>query len=58
MDNRVVYCVRCIEGDKHDPVHIFTTPEKAAAFARDDPRDHVLYDYVLDHPERMEQPAQ
>lgn len=50
----MVYCVRCIDGAGHGPVHIFSTPEKAAAFAETDPRDHVLYDYVIDFPERME----
>lgn len=54
----MVYCVRCIDGSNHEPVHIFSTQEKATAFAEADPRDHVLYDYVIDHPERMEQQDQ
>lgn len=50
---QTVYCVLCINNDD-DVVHIFSTQEKATAFAEADPRPHVLYDYVLDCPERME----
>lgn len=48
----MVYCVLCAPDG---PVHIFSTPEKAIAWAAADPREHVIYDYVIDHPERMEQ---
>lgn len=55
----VVYCVLCIDDDDGPAaVHIFSTQEKAQAFADADPRPHVLYDYVVDHPERMEGAAQ
>ena len=50
----MVYCVRCVGGDD-DLVHIFSTQEKATAFADADPRMCILYDYVIDCPERMEQ---
>lgn len=51
-----VYCVICMDGDHaRDLVHIFSTQELAQAFAdKDTERDHVLYDYVIDCPERME----
>lgn len=50
---QMVWCVICIEEDG-DVMHIFSTPERAAAFMETDPRNHVIYDYVLDCPERME----
>lgn len=56
-DAIMVYCVMCIDGTNLT-VHIFSTQEKAQAFADADSRDHVLYDYVIDQPERMEQQAQ
>lgn len=55
----MVYCVMCIdEDDMGCTVHIFSTQEKANTFATSDPRSHVLYDYMVDHPERMEKVAQ
>lgn len=50
----MVYCVMCVD-DEGTVVHIFSTQEIAEAFAVSDPRFHVLYDYAIDHPERMEQ---
>lgn len=51
-----VWCVVCMDGDhSQDIVHVFSTQAKATAFADADiERDHVLYDYVIDCPERME----
>lgn len=54
----VVYCVVCIDDDDRECVHIFSTSAKAKAFAETDPRPHVLYDYMIDHPERMENRSQ
>lgn len=55
----MVYCVMCIDDDGPGCcVHIFSTQAKAQAFADTDPRAHVLYNYMLDHPERMEQVQQ
>ena len=55
----MVYCVMCIDDDDAGCiVHIFSTKEKANAFAEADPRPHAHYDYVVDHPERMEEVAQ
>ena len=54
----MVYCVMCMDEDECLCVHIFSTQENAQAFSDADDRDHVLYDYVVDHPERMEQVAQ
>lgn len=52
----MVYCVTCVDdNDQGCCVHIFSTQEKADAFVASDPRPHVLYDYVIDCPERMEQ---
>lgn len=53
----MVWCVVCIEPDGRDVVHIFSTPERASEFCERDPRGHVTYDYVIDYPERMEQPT-
>lgn len=55
-----VYCVICCGAEPTgDLVHIFSTQENATAFANADrERNHVLYDYVIDCPERMEGPAQ
>ena len=50
----MVYCVLCVDDLDRDRVHIFTTQERAEAWASTDPRRHVIYDYLLDHPERME----
>jgi len=51
----MVYCVICVgDGGGIECVHIFSTPEKAQAFSDADPRPHVPYDYMIDHPERME----
>jgi hypothetical protein len=55
----MVYCVMCVdEDDMGCCVHIFSSQEKANTFAANDTRGHVMYDYVIDHPERMEQPEQ
>lgn len=52
----MVYCVLCFLPSAQDEavVHIFSTLEKAEAFAATDDRNHVFYDYLIDHPERME----
>ena len=55
--NQMVWCVVCLD-DKGELVHIFSSREKRDAFMEKDPRDHVAYDYVIDQPERMEQPTQ
>lgn len=53
---QMVYCVICIGQERDDQaVHIFSTPERANEFCAADARVHVAYDYVVDHPERMEQ---
>lgn len=59
-EGQLVYCVACIDPGPLSGVttHVFSTAEKAAEFCASDPRDHVTYDYVIDHPERMEQQAQ
>ena len=54
-DLRMVYCVLCVDDGAPDRVHIFTTQERAEAWASTDKRYHIMYDYLLDHPERMEQ---
>lgn len=51
---QTVYCVICLDPGASEVVHIFSTQEKADAFALEDRRGHVLYDYVVDCPERME----
>jgi hypothetical protein len=56
MSGQMVWCVACIEEGKEIVVHIFSSPEKANEFCASDPRMHVAYDYVIDCPERMEQP--
>lgn len=55
----MVYCVMCLDEDDMGCVfHIFSTQDKANAFAEADPRTHVMYDYMVDCPERAEQAAQ
>lgn len=53
----LVYCVTCVDDDDQGCVfHAFSTSEKRQAFLDRDDRHHVIFDYVLDHPERMERP--
>jgi alkylhydroperoxidase family enzyme len=54
----MVYCVLCVDDRDRDRVHIFTTQERAEVWASTDPRRHIIYDYLLNHPERMEKQAQ
>lgn len=53
---KLVYCVLCL--NSHDPGdevhHIFSSMEKARAWAEADIRPHIIYDYVIDVPERRE----
>lgn len=51
-----VFCGLCLHANEVDEtVHIFSTQATAIAFAdADTERDHVIYDYVIDCPERME----
>lgn len=52
----MVYPVICTTDDGVDAVHIFSSREGQQAFClRDSRRHHVLYDYVLDFPERYEE---
>lgn len=53
----IVYVVVCVDGNK-ETRHIFSTQPRAQAYMDSDPRSHVLYDYVLDCPERHEQVQQ
>lgn len=53
----LVQCVRCIDSDD-DVVHIFSTIARLRNFLETDRRTHVIYDYVIDCPERMEKPTQ
>jgi hypothetical protein len=56
---KMVWCVICMDDDLSEVVHIFSSPEKREAFmVADRKRNHVAYDYVIDHPERMEEAAQ
>lgn len=52
----IVYCVLCV--GESEEVHIFSTKALAEQFADTDPRPHVLYDYLVDHPERMTELSQ
>lgn len=57
--NRLVWCVQCVlPGDEHDAVHIFSSQAAAISFCNGDSRRHIVYDYVIDNPERMEQTCQ
>lgn len=53
-ESSVVVCVSCVGSDGPGPVHIFSSMEKAKAYCAHDDRDHVIYDYVIDFPERHE----
>lgn len=55
----VVYCVICRDTKfsylaPQETLHIFSTADKRLAFMDTDDRDHIAYDYTLDHPERHE----
>jgi hypothetical protein len=50
----LVHCVLCTDDDDTSLVHIFSTKEQAEAFCERDTRTHVVYDYVIDDPARME----
>lgn len=54
----MAYCLRCCAPGSPlgDVIHIFSTPEKRQAWADRDERSHVFYDYLVDHPERFEEP--
>lgn len=57
--NRLVWCVLCVlPGEDHDAVHIFSSQDAAIRFCDTDNRRHIVYDYVIDNPERMEQTCQ
>jgi hypothetical protein len=50
----IVWVVLCLIADEPDVKHIFSTREAAVAYADQDPRPHIIYDYALDMPERHE----
>lgn len=51
----LVFPVLCVDDAGHEAVHIFSSRERQLAFCRQDlARNHVLWDYVLDFPERLE----
>lgn len=51
----IVYCVVCVDQHGREQTHIFSTKEKAEQYvAEDTERAHVVYDYVVDEPGRME----
>lgn len=51
----MVYCVLCIEDSGAETTHIFSTAELAKQFVdSDQDRGHVMFDYLVDHPERNE----
>lgn len=58
MTGAMVYCVLCIDGEGGETTHIFSSPKKAQEFSASDDRSHVVFDYVVDHPERMEEVMQ
>jgi hypothetical protein len=56
---KLVYCVICLDVNGGEALHIFSSREKAQAYVdADSERGHVIYDYVIDCPERMEGHAQ
>ena len=60
--NALVYCVACIDGGEIKVVHIFSDAAKRKAWADSAAGERFMrfvhYDYVVDQPERMEQPTQ
>ena len=51
----LVYVVACIDAQGVEVKHIFSTQERAHAFAdKDTAREHIFYDYLVDAPERHE----
>lgn len=58
LTGQVVWCVLCV-GDGREFTHVFSSKGAAEKFlATDGDRTHVVYDYVIDCPERAEQVAQ
>lgn len=59
FEENIVFCVMCLDDDnKIECVHIFSTIEKAEAFCTSDDRCHVIYNYLIDCPSRMEERLQ
>jgi len=59
VEANVVYCAICIgEGSKSDITHIFSTAALRDEFCQRDDRVHVTFDYLVDHPERLEGKSQ
>lgn len=63
MTETMVWCARCLPQQEggHEPVHLFSSDEKRQAFIDEDRYGYlgyVCYDYVVDHPERMEERKQ
>ncbi len=54
----LVQCVICIDDDDNETVHIFSTREKLLAWCDTDDRRHIVYDYMIDNPDRMEKEPQ
>lgn len=51
----LVQCVVCIADDGTEALHIFSNKRLLLAFvATDTERGHVIYDYMIDEPQRME----
>lgn len=50
----LVYCVACFDHNGAQCVHIFSTMDKLNAYLAHDERQHVVFDYVVDCPERLE----
>lgn len=51
---QTVFVVICLEPDGKEVRHIFSSREVCDAFCAKDGRTHIIYDYVLDCPERHE----
>lgn len=57
ISGKIVQCVVCLD-EQGECVHIFSTRDRLEAFIATDPRRHVVYDYMIDNPDRMEKPLQ
>lgn len=52
--SHLVFCVVCSAPNGAQCIHIFSTMEKLNAFIAHDDRQHFVFDYVVDCPERVE----
>jgi len=55
---QIVWCANCIDHDNVEITHVFSTRDKLVAYLHTlqegDYKLVIAYDYLVDHPERMD----